>query len=55
MNLKGGLCKMHKGYIGLFIFLAGLGFYLLTGDVSISILLIVLLSYFEFRKKNSHY
>lgn len=33
----------------IFIFLGGIGFYLLTGDLSEAILLIVVLSYLEFR------
>jgi hypothetical protein len=46
---------MKPGHKALIIFLSGLGFYILTGDVSISFLLIILLSYFEFRKKGNHY
>jgi len=49
------MAEMRPGYKALIIFLMGFGFYILTGDVSISLLLIILFGYFEFRKKGNHY
>lgn len=44
------------GYRFLIIFFGALFFYLITGDLSVAIALMVILGYLEFRKKgNSHY
>ena len=44
---------MQPGYRALIIFLGGLLFYIIIGDVSIAVLLIILLSYLEFRGKKA--
>ena len=47
--------NMKPGYRALIILLGGLLFYVITGDISVALLLTILLSYFEFRKKGHNY
>ena len=45
---------LAPGYRVLIILLGGLLFYIITGDVTIALSLVILFSYLEFRKKG-HY
>lgn len=46
---------LAPGWRAMIILVAGLLFYLLVGDPSVALLLVILLGYFEFRKKNRDY
>lgn len=49
--MKGGSTSMlAPGYRALIIFFGSLFFYLLTGDISVAMALLIILSYLEFRK-----
>ena len=51
--MKGGSYEMLPIYRFLIILGAGLLFFVMTGDVSVAFLLVILLSYLEFRKKSN--